>query len=72
MFVAVNLDPHHTQHGFVQVPRDLLERVTPDPDAGYHAHDLLSDARYLWRGDRNYVRFDPGVRQTHILSFAHA
>jgi starch synthase (maltosyl-transferring) len=72
LFVAVNLDPHHTQHGFVQVPRDLIDRVTADADAGYHAHDLLTDARYVWRGDRNYVRFDPGVRQAHILSFTHA
>ena len=25
----------------------------------YQVHDLLSDARYIWRGRRNYVELDP-------------
>ncbi len=28
-------------------------------DQPYEVHDLLSDQRYLWSGERNYVRLDP-------------
>ncbi|MGE5245359.1 MAG: alpha-1,4-glucan--maltose-1-phosphate maltosyltransferase [Betaproteobacteria bacterium] len=64
VFVVVNLDPHHAQHGWVQVPPD----AAPAGSAGeYIAHDLLDDAQYTWRGEWNYVRFDPDVRQAHIL-----
>jgi hypothetical protein len=30
--------------------------------------DLLSDERYFWRGEWNYVRLDPLGRMAHILS----
>jgi starch synthase (maltosyl-transferring) len=71
VLVVVNLDPHYMQHGFVNVPADLLDGLGVDPPSGYHVCDLLTDAQYVWRGDRNYVRFDPGVRQAHILTFLH-
>jgi starch synthase (maltosyl-transferring) len=70
LLVIVNLDPHSLQHGFVHVPADLVAPAAPP--SGYAVHDLISDTRYTWRGDRNYVRFDPGVRQAHILSFDEA
>jgi len=28
---------------------------------------LADDTVYRWRGDWNYVRFDPEVRQGHVL-----
>ena len=61
VLTIVNLDPHHMQHGYVEVPdvpagRDLLE-----------ARDLLDEARYMWRRGWNYVRFDPDIRQGHML-----
>jgi hypothetical protein len=30
--------------------------------------DLLSEERYFWRADRNYVRLDPQLRVAHILT----
>ena len=36
-------------------------------DEAYEVEDLLTGARYTWRGARNYVRFDPDIRQGHIL-----
>jgi starch synthase (maltosyl-transferring) len=30
-------------------------------------HDLLTDARYLWHGDRNYIQLDPKVCPAHIF-----
>ena len=61
LLVIVNLDPHHTQHGFVDVPVDAV-----DADA-FVVRDLLDEVAYTWHRGRNYVRFDPDVRQGHIL-----
>lgn len=60
IFVVVNLDPHHMQHGYVRAPFGR--------DGSYTVRDLIDDTAYGWRGDWNYVRFDPGVRQGHILT----
>jgi len=62
VFVAVNLDPHRMQHGWVSAGP-----LVSAPDRVYTARDLIDDAVYTWRGEWNYVRFDPGVRQGHIL-----
>ena len=54
--VAVNLDPHHTQSGWVELPS---EELGLNPQQTFQMHDLLTDARYLWQGKRNYVQLDP-------------
>ena len=54
--VAVNLDPHHTQSGWVELPS---EELGLDPQQTFQMHDLLTDARYLWQGKRNYIQLDP-------------
>jgi starch synthase (maltosyl-transferring) len=64
VLVAVNLDPHHTQSGWVEFP---LEELGIDPQKPYQMHDLLSDARYLWQGSRNYVELNPQIIPAHIL-----
>jgi len=56
VIVVVNLDPHHTQSGWVDLP---LETLGMDSKRPFQMHDLLSDARYLWQGNRNYVELDP-------------
>jgi len=60
ILVVVNLDPLHMQHGHVEVPG-------LGPDETYTVRDLLDDVAYEWRGASNYVRFDPDIRQGHIL-----
>jgi starch synthase (maltosyl-transferring) len=64
ILVVVNLDPHHTQSGWVEF---LLEELGIDPQKPYQMHDLLSDARYLWQGSRNYVELNPQIVPAHIL-----
>jgi starch synthase (maltosyl-transferring) len=64
IFIVVNLDPHHTQSGWVELPFDELGI---DPDLPYQVHDLLGGARYLWHGRRNYVELDPRVVPAHIF-----
>ncbi len=64
ILVVVNLDPHHTQSGWVRVP---VAELGLDPSAAFQAHDLLTDARFLWHGEHNYVSLDPGVCPAHIF-----
>jgi len=62
--VVVNLDPHHVQSGWVKIP---VEALRLDPLESYQAHDLLTGARFLWHGERNYVELDPQAVPAHIL-----
>ncbi|HEV3208553.1 MAG TPA: alpha-1,4-glucan--maltose-1-phosphate maltosyltransferase [Terriglobales bacterium] len=62
--VVVNLDPHRTQSGMVDLPLDEFHLDTLVP---YQMHDLLSDARYVWRGPRNYVELNPQRLPAHIF-----
>ena len=61
---VVNLDPHHTQSGWVELP---LEDFGLEAQQPYQVHDLLTDARYLWHGARNYVELNPQVVSAHIF-----
>jgi starch synthase (maltosyl-transferring) len=60
----VNLDPHHPQDGWVHLP---LPAFGIEPNETFQVHDLLSDARYLWRGEHNYVRLDPHASPAHLF-----
>jgi starch synthase (maltosyl-transferring) len=64
VLVIVNLDPKHMQHGFVQLP---LGDWGLSAGATLEVHDLVSNERYYWRGEWNYVRLDPQSRVGHIL-----
>jgi starch synthase (maltosyl-transferring) len=62
--IVVNLDPNHTQSGWVQLP---LQDLGLDPQQAFQVHDLLTDARYLWNGPRNYIELNPHACPAHIL-----
>ena len=64
LLVIVNLDPARAQETVVTVP---LAELGLDPDMPYIVEDLLTGARYSWRGARNYVRLDPNLQPGHIL-----
>jgi starch synthase (maltosyl-transferring) len=64
ILVVVNLDPHHVQSGWVRVPLQELGLKAGEP---YQVHDLLTDARYLWNGEANFVRLDPHGGCAHVL-----
>ncbi len=64
ILVVVNLDPHHKQHSYVDVPIDHFGQTESDV---YRVHDLLSDAVYTWRGRRNYVELDPEIQPAHVF-----
>jgi starch synthase (maltosyl-transferring) len=64
ILVIVNLDPHYKQSGWVQVPLDDFQLAAHQ---SFQVHDLLTNARYLWQGTRNYVELDPAALPAHIF-----
>lgn len=64
VLMAVNLDPHHRQSGFVDLP---LRDLGIAEDRPYQVNDLITGARYMWSGPRNYVELDPNVIPAHIF-----
>jgi starch synthase (maltosyl-transferring) len=64
ILVVVNLDPFHTQSGWVRVP---VGELGIDPNQPYLVHDLLSEDKYIWRGERNYVELNPYILPARIF-----
>ena len=64
LLMIVNLDPHHTQSGWIDLP--LADLGLP-ADRPFQVHDLLTDARYLWNGPRNFVQLDPQSVPAHLF-----
>jgi starch synthase (maltosyl-transferring) len=61
---VVNLDPFNTQSAFITLPLDALGLPSEQP---YQVHDLLTNARYMWSGSRNYVELHPHAVPAHIF-----
>jgi starch synthase (maltosyl-transferring) len=64
ILVVVNLDPHNVQSGWLSV---ALKELKLGNDEAYQVHDLLTEARYVWRGSRNFVQLDPSILPAHIF-----
>ncbi len=62
---VVNLDPHYAQSGWVELD---LAALGIDAHTPYQMHDLLSGARFLWSGPRNFVRLDPQRSPAHVFA----
>ena len=61
---VVNLDPHHAQSGWVELD---LAALGIDAGGQYQMHDLLSGARFMWTGPRNFVQLDPARSPAHVF-----
>jgi starch synthase (maltosyl-transferring) len=48
----------------VHVP---IHEMGIDDEQPYVVHDLLTGARYTWRGVRNFIRLDPAEQPGHVL-----
>ena len=59
IIVVVNLDPHNTQSGWIELNLDIAQP--------FQVHELLSNARYTWHTHRNYVQLNPHVVPAHIF-----
>jgi len=67
ILVIVNLDPRRKGSGWVDL--DLGE-LGLGGEAPFAVRDLLTGARYEWKGPRNYVELDPNVMPAHVLEVA--
>jgi starch synthase (maltosyl-transferring) len=63
ILVVVNLDPHHTQSGWLRMP---LAELGLTAGESYQVHDLITNAHFLWQGESNFVQVDHGV-SAHVL-----
>jgi starch synthase (maltosyl-transferring) len=61
---VVNLSPHHAHGGWVELD---LAALGIESDRPYQMHDLLSGARYMWTGPRNFVQLDPQRSPVHVF-----
>lgn len=64
ILTIVNMDYRSTHSGFVGLD---LAALGIDPERPFEVHDLLSDARYTWHGQWNYVELDPHVVPAHVF-----
>jgi len=64
ILTIVNLDPHHTQSGWLDLQ---LAALGVERTEAFQAHDLLTGSRFLWRGARNFVLLDPQRGPAHVL-----
>ncbi len=64
LLIVVNLDTSHRQSGWVHVP--VLESGIV-PGQPYLVHDLISEDKYIWNGEYNYVELDPAKLPVHIM-----
>ena len=64
ILTIVSLDWKYAQSGWVDL---ALEEIGVKPEAAYQVHDLLTGARYAWRGAHNYVELRPNAVPAHVL-----
>ncbi len=64
ILAVVNLDPYHPQSGWIRIPLADWGLETAQP---YMVHDLLSDEKYIWQGEKNFVQLDPGILPANLF-----
>ncbi|HZJ65574.1 MAG TPA: alpha-1,4-glucan--maltose-1-phosphate maltosyltransferase [Kofleriaceae bacterium] len=64
VLVVVNLDPHHVHRAWLTLDLAALGLTADD---SFQVHDLLGDARYTWRGPRNFVELVPDQAPAHVF-----
>jgi hypothetical protein len=64
ILVVVNLDPNGTQTGYVQLPKEYLKL---GDKINIKLHDLITDERYTWTQDWNFVQLNPHKMPFHLF-----
>jgi starch synthase (maltosyl-transferring) len=64
ILVVVNLDPANRQSGWLRVP---LAELGIDGSRPYPVHDLLSDRKFQWQGERSFIDLDPSTGPAHVI-----
>lgn len=69
ILVALNLDTHYTQSGWVEIP---VEDLGVSLDQEFWVHDLLTGNRYPWKGTHHYIELNPHHLPAHIFRVERA
>ncbi len=64
ILTAVNIDPYHTQSGWVQIPLDKFQIPHDQP---YMLHDMLTNDKYIWQGQTNFIELNPHIMPAHVM-----
>jgi starch synthase (maltosyl-transferring) len=64
VLTVVNLDPQHSQEGWVGLPLPALGLTAGEP---FEVNDVLNGVRYEWDGEWNRVRLDPATEPARIF-----
>jgi starch synthase (maltosyl-transferring) len=64
ILVAVNLDPHNEQAGWIDLD---LKQLGIGHDETFDVEDLLTGVHYQWQDRSNYVALRPQVMPAHIF-----
>jgi starch synthase (maltosyl-transferring) len=65
ILVIVNLDPHNSHSGYVQLPKALLNL---SEKINIKLHDVMTDEHYTWTQEWNYVELNPFKLPFHLFS----
>ena len=61
---VVNLDPHHQQSGWIEIP---IDELGIGDHQSYQVHDAITERRFIWGGRWNYVELDPTGIPAHLF-----
>ena len=65
LLMVANIDPQHTQSGWVQTP---LAKLGIEEGSSFEVQDLMSNATYTWNQEWNYVELNPHVMPFHLFA----
>ena len=65
VLVAVNLDPFQSHEAVIRVP---IREFGIGPEQQYLVHELITDNKFLWKGEEQVIRLDPTVEPAAIFA----
>jgi starch synthase (maltosyl-transferring) len=64
VLIVINLSPYYVHSGWIELS---LEDLGISASQSFQMHDQLTQARFLWRGRKNYVQLNPQIMPAHIF-----
>ena len=64
IIIVVNLKPEQPRFGMLRLP---LADMGIAPDQSFVVRDLITDVKYTWKGESNYVELLPDRAPAHIF-----
>jgi starch synthase (maltosyl-transferring) len=65
ILTVVNLDPYHTQSGWMRLPLEVLN--LDEGSRSYQVYDMLGESWYIWHDEWNYVELNPHILPAHVF-----